>query len=89
LARLFWLALHPDAGISGLPVGWFQGKVGNPALIRCGAMIQPAIYRLEQLLSGQSESFGDWIRNQMTDNLRPFAQAALEADLEYVDDAFK
>ena len=88
LARLFWLALHPDPGISGMPAGWFHSKVPDPTVIPCGARIQEVVAKLENLFSGQTEEFRHWILTQSPDPLQPFAKAVLEADLEYVTDAF-
>ena len=88
LARLLWLALHPDPGISGLPAGWFHGKMPDPLVVPRGAGTPAVVASLDQLFRGQTEAFGHWIRAQMPDPLQPFAKALLEADLECVTDAF-
>ena len=62
LARLLWLAVHPGLGFSGLPVGWFRGKLDPEIAIRCGPTIEPVALNLERLLSGQTAEFCDWTK---------------------------
>jgi predicted GIY-YIG superfamily endonuclease len=86
LARLLWLAVHPRLGFSGLPVGWFHGKLDPEITIHCGPMIEPVSFNLEGLLSGQTAEFCEWIRAQLPADLHPFEKAAAEADLEMITD---
>ncbi len=87
LARLLWLAVHPQLGIAGLPVGWVHGRLDAAAVIHCGAMIEPVAASLQKLRSGQTEPFCDWIRARLPGDLHPFEKAAVEADLELLTDA--
>jgi len=86
LARLLWLAVHPQLGFSGLPVGWFRGRLDVETAIPCGLMLEPAASSLERLLSGQTAEFCEWIRTLLPADLHPFEKAAIEADLEFVTD---
>ena len=86
LARLLWLAVHPCLGPSGLPVGWFHGKLDPEIAIHCGPMIEPVSFNLERLLSGQTAEFCEWIRTQLPADLHPFDKAAVEGDLEMITD---
>lgn len=82
LARLLWLAVHPQFGFSRLPVGWFHGRMDPEITIPCGAMIEPVSLKLETFLSGQAVEFCEWIRSRLSPELHPFDKAAVEADLE-------
>ena len=86
LARLLWFALHPSCGYSGLPVGWFHGKLVSEIAIHCGPMIVPIASYLEKLVSGQTTEFCGWILTQLPADLHPFDKAAVEADLEMITD---
>jgi hypothetical protein len=87
LVRLVWVTVHPQPGVAGLPVGWFQEMPDTETVIPCGPLIQPVASHLEKLLSGQTTEFCDWIRAQRPGNLHPFEQASVEADLERLTDA--
>ena len=89
LARLLWLAVHPRLGFAGLPVGWFHGKLNPEIAIQCGPAIEPMAFNLERLLSGQTAEFSEWIRSQLPDDLHPFENAAVEADLEMITDSLR
>src|SRR5439155_5287535 len=65
LARLLWLTVHPRLGFSGLPVGWFHGRLYPHIAIQCGLMIEPVAFNLERFLSGQTVEFCAWIRAQL------------------------
>jgi predicted GIY-YIG superfamily endonuclease len=86
LARLLWLAVHPRLGFSGLPVGWFQGKLDPEIAIHCGPTIEHVTFNLERLLSGRTAEFCEWIRTQLPADLHPFEKAAVKTDLEFVTD---
>lgn len=88
LARLIWIALHPEHGIGGLPIGWFHGRVGTQTTLPCGSAIQTVVLNIENLLSGQTHEFTEWIRSLLTNDLPPFSQAVVEADLELLSEFF-
>jgi predicted GIY-YIG superfamily endonuclease len=89
LARLLWFAVHPCLGMSGLPVGWFHGRLNPEITIHCGPMIEPVASNLEKLLSGQTIEFSEWIRTLLPADLHHFEEAAVEADLEFVSETIK
>ncbi|MHB8521369.1 MAG: nucleotide excision repair endonuclease [Limisphaerales bacterium] len=88
LARLIWLAVHPELGFSGLPVGWFHGRLKSETAIDCGRMIEPVAANLERLRCGHTAEFADWTRAQMPSELCAFERASVDADLKLLTDAF-
>jgi predicted GIY-YIG superfamily endonuclease len=88
LARLLWIAVNPHRGCSGLPVGWFHGRLAPEITVHCGPMIEPVASRLEQFLSGQLVEFCEWIRTLSPADLHPFEKSAVKADLEIVTNIF-
>jgi predicted GIY-YIG superfamily endonuclease len=89
LARLLWLAVHSRRGFSGLPVGWFHGRLNPEIAIDCGPMIEPVASNLQKLLSGQTTEFSEWIRILLPADAHHFEKAAVEVDLEFVSESFK
>jgi predicted GIY-YIG superfamily endonuclease len=89
LARLVWVAVHPQVGLAALPIGWFHGVFETQTAIRCGPLIEPVACALEKLLSGQTNEFCDWIRAQQPTDLHPFEKASVDADLEVLTDAIR
>ncbi len=87
VARLTWLAVHPRLGFSGLPLGWFQGRLDPEIAIHCGSMIEPVAHNLERLLSGHPAEFCEWIRTRLPVDAHCFEKTAAETDLEFVTDA--
>jgi len=86
LARLIWIAVHPELGSVGLPVGWFRGRLNPEIAIDCGSMVEQVASNLEGLLFGRAEEFCAWIRTRFPTDLHPFEKAAVEADLQFVTD---
>ena len=84
LARLLWLATHPETGIAEMPAGWFRGSAKMRNAIHCGKLIETAASRVEQLLSGDVEVFIEWVRSQTAGLADVFTVAALEEDLELI-----
>jgi hypothetical protein len=89
LARLIWVTVHPQSGLAALPMGWFHGILETKTTIPCGPMIEPVACKLEELLSGQTKEFCDWIRTQLPSGVHPFEKASLDADLEMLTNAFR
>ncbi len=86
VARLVWFAVSPHRGFSGLPFGWFHGRLDPETLIHCGGLIAPVAAGLERLLSSQAVEFSEWIRGRTPAELHPFEKAAVQADLDWVTD---
>ena len=84
LVRLLWFAAHPERGIAGMPAGWAQGRMENPAIIQRGAGEEDAHVFVEGLFAGQVDAFSQWVRARMKDGLHPFEKAAVDADLEFI-----
>ena len=84
LARLIWLAVHPQRGFAGLPVGWVHGRTTPAIALHCGSMIEPVATYVEALLSGRKPEFCDWIRARQPPDLHPFEALAIAADLEWI-----
>jgi len=88
LARLLWVALHPQLGFAALPMGWFHGMLESETAIQCGPMADTIVGTLEKLLTGETEEFCGWIRAQLPADLHPFEKASVDADLELLTGAF-
>ena len=84
LARLLWLAMHPRLGYSALPAGWFQGASEPEIAVECGLFLESVSASLQQLLSGESSRFCEWVRSFLPTDLHPFERTAVEADLEFL-----
>jgi hypothetical protein len=82
LVRLFWCRIRPEAGLAGMPTGWFQGAHGNQVIIphADGGLIAEAAERLTQLASGNGGKFPEWLGPAGT----PFEMPMREEDLELV-----
>ncbi len=89
LARLLWLATHPETGIAEMPAGWFRGGAKMRHAVHCGTLIEMAAGRLERLLSGDVEVFTEWVRLQTAGLADAFTIAALEEDLELIGKSFE
>jgi predicted GIY-YIG superfamily endonuclease len=88
LVRLLWFAAHPERGIAGMPAGWAQGRLQNPAIIHGRTDDDTLNVVVEGLFAGQIEAFCQWIRARMRDGLQPFEKSSVEADLEFITDFF-
>ena len=86
LVRLIWFATHPALGMSGMPVGWVHGQIGNETAIALGNKQEALTNALLKLCSGEAQVLCDWVRSQMTDPLHSFSLAAVEAELELLND---
>jgi len=87
LARLLWLATHPEAGLADLPAGWLRHAPKMRKAIRCGEFSDLAKSQLEALLSGEVQQFCEWTRLQVA-VADVLTLTVLEADLELVAEAF-
>jgi hypothetical protein len=81
---LLWFALHPALGAGDLPLGWAEGRTGNPAVISAGPATRDAADSLALLFSGQPEPFCDWVRAKLPQPLHPFDAAMVEVDMEFL-----
>jgi predicted GIY-YIG superfamily endonuclease len=88
LVRLLWFATHPHLGIAGMPAGWAQGRLENPAILHCGPAAGEAGLFVDGLFAGQIEAFCQWVRAHVKDGLHPFEKTAVESDLQFMADYF-
>ncbi|MHC1769984.1 MAG: nucleotide excision repair endonuclease [Verrucomicrobiia bacterium] len=88
LARLLWLALHPGSGAASLPIGWAEGRTGEPAVLWAGPAASEITAQLALLFSGQADAFCRWIRATLTQVAHPFDRAVVEADLELISSRY-
>jgi predicted GIY-YIG superfamily endonuclease len=86
LARLVWVALHPDRGFMALPAGWIGGIPRAEIAIHCGTMTEAVARDLEKLLSGETIDFCEWIEAQVSTESHAFEKALLRADLDFLSD---
>lgn len=85
VVRLLWLALNPQAGFSRLPHGWAQNRFASPVTIACGTREAEIRRALESLCWGRPEEFSAWLLASTQVNLPPFEQAAMQSDLEEIE----
>ncbi len=88
LARLLWLAAHPESGFTRMPAGWAEGIIESPATISYPTKCETVGVVMEKLLANQPDAFCEWIRERVTANLHPFEKAAVDADLEFISEFF-
>lgn len=91
LVRVFWCALNPGSGVSGMPAGWFDGALARSACIACSAdeqRLHHAASQLQALLSGSAPAVVDWAREQTAAALHPFDQMAIAADMARLEELF-
>ena len=86
LVRLIWFATQPELGLVGMPVGWVHGQFGEEISIALGQAGARTADALGKLCVGEPQQLTDWVRGQMSGTLHPFALAAVEADLELLND---
>ena len=82
LVRLLWCRLHPEAGLAGMPVGWFKGEHGMRVLIPHDdvELVNVACERLARLAAGGSDAFQEWLLPVTA----PFEQPLRNEDWEFV-----
>lgn len=88
LAKLMWLAVHPQRGLSDLPCGWFGGQNGPEISVDCGTAIDAVLENIDKLFGGASRDCVSWLREQICPNLTPFEVGCLEADYEQLLERF-
>jgi predicted GIY-YIG superfamily endonuclease len=86
LTRLLWVAVHPERGVVGLPMGWARGRIAGSTVIDCGGRLEEAVAAMESLFAGQADGFGDWVLAKASLGLTAFEQAAVAADMESLVD---
>lgn len=81
LVRLLWCRLHPDAGLAGMPAGWFQGGHGPRVLLSAASAARSAeaAQRLTGFVSGDDPEFPQWLPPPAS-----YEQAMRGEDLEFV-----
>jgi len=88
LARLLWSVIHPERGLTGMPLGWFQGDRRNITTIPGYGQMLTDLEKSEQMLkalfSGEPEKFCAWITDRTGNQNHPFELAVRLDDLETV-----
>jgi hypothetical protein len=81
LVRLLWCRFYPDAGLAGMPSGWFHGEHGTRVLIahRSCAPADDACERLSQLADGWGDGLSQWLLPASL-----YEQPIRDEDLEFV-----
>jgi hypothetical protein len=86
LARLLWCAFNPEAGIAGLPEGWFAGRHSQVSTLSLQHVTHSVgrdhSARLDRLFNGRTEGFFEWIAQRTATWTHPFDLAVRDADLE-------
>jgi predicted GIY-YIG superfamily endonuclease len=89
LVRLLWAGLHPERGMTGMPSGWFHGVLEEVTILPADHQQHGLLALLDTVMSRRSEQFSDWIRARMLQNPSAFDHAAVESDLEFLNDFFQ
>lgn len=88
LARVLWCAFHPQAGIAGLPEGWFRGRHAQVSTIHlrqdCASEHRDCSMHIDKLFAGQPKPFCDWILGRTVSWIHPFDLSVRDADLEAI-----
>ena len=82
LVRLLWCRLYPDAGLAGMPSGWFHGEHGLRVMISHPdpLLAGEACEHLSRLANEGGDSFGRWLLPATLS----FGQPMRDEDLEFV-----
>lgn len=86
LVRLLWYGLHPERGMSALPLGWADDGVPGVVSIQAGSAAAELAGLVRTVLCKQPEVFVQWVRSHAPDNPHPFDRAAIESDLESISE---
>ena len=90
LVRLLSYSLFPEAGVAGLPAGWFSGSFSENCKVsakrqRQSELEQAAEY-LQKLFGGNPEPLFEWVRSRTSGWAHPFEVAIRDADLEILQE---
>jgi hypothetical protein len=90
LARVLWCALHSQRGLAQMPLGWFRGLqteiLAVPSKEIDRLELEEARMRLQALFEGDWEQFAGWVRQCTSRQGHAFELAALEHDLETLEE---
>jgi predicted GIY-YIG superfamily endonuclease len=89
LVRLLWLALHPEAGFSRLPLGWIRHQLPLPITLSYTNGIAEARLAVDHLFWGRPEEFRKWLDASINPSLGTFDRAALQNDLDEIESFIK
>jgi len=86
LARALWFAAHPDAGVAGLPEGWFAGRhrqtCAMPLPTDSQFDAEASAKHIEDLFAGRPEGLCAWVEERTAAWTHPFDLSVRAADLE-------
>jgi predicted GIY-YIG superfamily endonuclease len=86
LARVLWSGLHPHAGLTSMPAGWFQVLPMQTLLLPAPpvpqAELKEAELRLRALFAGDATALREWIRERVSRPIHPFDLAMQKADFD-------
>jgi predicted GIY-YIG superfamily endonuclease len=86
LVRLMYYSLFAEAGVAGLPVGWFNGCFSEsckfPAKHQRQCELEQAAEYLEKLFGGDAEPLFEWVLSRTIGWAHPFEVAIRDADLQ-------
>ena len=89
LVRLLCYSLFPEAGVAGLPSGWFSGKSESctfSARRQRERELEQAAEYLEKLFGGNAGPLLDWVLSRTTGWTHPFEVAIRDADLQILQE---
>jgi hypothetical protein len=87
LARTLWRGLYPGSSLAELPYGWIHGRLPEVAMVHANAPEQnlaKIATRLDELLTGQIESFLAWAGEPSETGRLAYEQEIIAADLETI-----
>jgi len=82
LARLLWLAVHPERALAELPAGWAHGDRMERTAIPCGPAIAEVMELLDRFFWEVPEPFVGWLGARLSARTAGFERAAIATELE-------
>ena len=86
LLRLMWFSVNPQLGFAGMPIGWANGQINRETSLLLGSSGEVFADAMAGLCGGEPEMFRDLVHNQVTASLHPFLRAAVDSDLDLLND---
>lgn len=82
LARLLWLALHPDRAATELPAGWVPGVILERAQIPCGTALEQVVALLEGYFWDAPDALATWLGERFATRTTRFERVWIATELE-------
>jgi predicted GIY-YIG superfamily endonuclease len=89
LVRVIWCVMQPERGMTGMPAGWFHGRLPERTAIRTTSMVlHQASVCLKELTTGKHDKFLAWVQNSASPESHSCQRTVLEEDVERIVNFF-